>query len=88
MTNFSDKKPAETKVSRSDSEHLLAIHPSSRVGSTAAPLPLLDFLGGHSEIYRALHAHTLTKNPKEDLGAREELEVYIWGLDGKNRSKQ
>jgi hypothetical protein len=32
--------------------------------------------------------HTLTKNPKEDLGAREELEVYIWGLDGKNRSKQ
>ena len=86
--DFSSKRPAETKVSKSNSEHLLAIHPSSRVGSAAAPLPLLDFLGGHSEIYRVLHTHTLTKKLKEDLGAREELEVYIWGLDGKNRSKQ
>ena len=43
MTDFSSKRLAETKVSRLDSEHLLATHPSSRVGSAATPLPLLDF---------------------------------------------
>ena len=45
MTDFSSRRPAETKDPRSDSEHLLPIHPDSRVDSAAAPLPLLDFLG-------------------------------------------
>ena len=61
MTDFYGKRPAETKVSRSDSEHLLATHPSSWVGSAATPLPLLDFFGGHPEINRALHKLTQTK---------------------------
>ena len=42
---FSSKRLAETRVSRSDSEHLLEIHPSSRVGSTTTPFPLVDFFG-------------------------------------------
>jgi hypothetical protein len=37
------KRPAETRVSRSDFEHLLGSHPSSRDGSAATPFPLLDF---------------------------------------------
>jgi len=45
MMDFFGKRLAETKVSRSDSEHLLATHPSSRVGSAATPLALFDFFG-------------------------------------------
>jgi len=44
MMDFSGKRPFETRVSKSESEHLLGTHPSSRVGSAATPLPLLDFL--------------------------------------------
>ena len=69
MTDLCAKRPAETKVSRLDSEHLLETHPSSWVGSAATPLPLLDFLGSHSKIHRSLHAHTMAKILRE-LGSR------------------
>src|SRR6185503_6780741 len=45
ITDFDGKKPCLTKDSKSDLEHLLDSQPSSRVGSAAAPFPLLDFLG-------------------------------------------
>jgi len=45
ITDFSGKRPSEMRVSKSESEHLLGTHPSSRVGSASTALPLLDFFG-------------------------------------------
>ena len=61
MTDFFGKRPTETRVSRSDSEHLLATHPSSRVWFRSYTLALAQFVWSYPEINRALHAHTLTK---------------------------
>ena len=65
MMDFGGRRPAEAKDPRLDSEHLLAIHPSSRVGSAATPFRFARFLGSHSEIYRTLHAHTLMETLRE-----------------------
>ena len=86
MMDLCTKRPAETKVSRSDSEHLLPIHRDSRVGSAATPLPLLDFFGAiRKSTERFTRIHWL--NPKEDWEARGSKEIWIWELESKNRSK-
>ena len=71
MTDFSGKRPAETRVSRSDSEHLLGTHPSSQVGSAAMPFPLLDFLGAIRK-FTGCFTHIQWLNPNGFGSKREQ----------------
>ena len=85
MTDLSSKRPVETRVSRSFSEDLLAIQPSSRVGSAAAPFPLLAFLGAiwksteHFTCIQWLNSRSGLGSEKEqedlDLGAQERIDL-------------
>ena len=71
ITDLGTKRPCDTKESKSDWEHLLVFQPSSQVGSTATPFPLVAFLiGGRPEIYGSLHAHTLAETLGRKWGAK------------------
>ena len=85
IIDLGTKRPCETKVSRSDWEHLLVLQPSSWVGSVAAPFPLFTFLGAIRKLtdcFMRIHwRKPYGKNGEQreartlDLGTREQKHI-------------
>ena len=90
MTDFAGNRPSETRVSKSEIEHLLGTHPSSRVGSVSTAFPLLDFFGAIRK-FTDRFTHMQWLNPNQGFGSKRE---QGGGLDlealrsAVNRSKQ